>query len=105
MLFLGKFDGGLTRATLASVLGTTKKDFRHLSVMADTGNSGSVYLGGSDVTGVPANEKLKLAAGITMNLGPIGTERPFVVDTEALYVVGSAASQVLWVVAIVDDAT
>lgn len=105
MLLLGKFDGGATPATLASVLGSTKKNFRQFDLYCDPDNTGSVYLGGSDVTSVPANEHLKLGKGVTLNLGPKGSERPFVIDTETWYVVGSAASQVLYVIALADDDT
>lgn len=102
-LVLGKFDGGTTRAKLSAVLGVSAKQFRQLTLYADPDNSGSLYFGGVTVTSVPANEKLKLKAGISMNLGPNDCDRPFVVDTDSIYVVGSAASQVLWIIANTDD--
>ncbi len=105
-LVLAKFDGGTTPASLASILGTgVKKHFRQFVIWADPDNSGSVYLGGSDVTSAPTNEHLKLKADKSLNLGPSDAQRPFVVDTEHWYVVGSAASQVLWVIVNTDDST
>jgi hypothetical protein len=102
-LFLGKFNGGTTRAKLSAVLGTSEKSFRQFTIYADAGNTGSVYIGPSTVTSVPANERLKLAAGVSMNLGPQSGDRPFVVDTEEWYVVGSAAGQVLFIQDVTDD--
>lgn len=102
-LVMGKFDGGITAASLWSILGIEKKQFRHFMLYADPDNSGSVYIGHSNVTSAPANEHFKLKAGVTLNLGPSDAQRPFVVDTEYWYVVGSGASQVLWVVANTDD--
>jgi len=102
-LQLGKFDGGTTRAKLSAVLGVTGKQFCQFTLYADPDNSGSLYIGGVDVTNVPANEHLKLKAGVILNLGPVSGDRPFVVDTDHWYVVGSAASQVLWIVANTDD--
>lgn len=102
-LVLGKFDGGTTRAKLSAVLGVSTKQFRQFTLYADPDNSGSLYFGGATVTSVPANEDLRLKAGISMNLGPSANDRPFVVDTDSIYVVGSAASQVLWIVANTDD--
>lgn len=99
----GKFNGGTTPAKLSSILGTTSKQFRQFTLYADPDNTGTVYYGRSNVTSVPANELGKLKAGISINLGPQDSERPFVVDTESLYVVGSAASQVLWVIANTED--
>lgn len=102
-LVLGKFDGGTTRAKLSAVLGVSTKQFRQFTLFADPDNTGSLYFGGVGVTSVPANEKLKLKAGLSMNLGPQSNDRPFVVDTDTIYVVGSAASQVLWVIANTED--
>lgn len=102
-LVLGKFDGGTTRAKLSAVLGVSSKQFRQFTLYADPSNTGALYFGGVDVTSVPANEHLKLAAGVSVNLGPQSNDRPFVVDTDATYVVGSAASQVLWIIANTED--
>lgn len=102
-LFLGKFNNGATRQRLSAVLGTTQKTFRQFTLYADPDNGGTIYIGGVDVTSAPANEHLKLKAGISMNLGPQSDARPFIVDTEAWYVVGSGAGQVLWVIANTDD--
>ncbi len=102
-LILAKFDGGTTPAKLSAVLGVTKKHFRQFTLYADPANSGSVYIGGSDVTSAPANEHFRLAAGLSFNLGPQDAQRPFVVDTDTWYVVGSAASQILYVLANTDD--
>jgi hypothetical protein len=102
-LVLGKFNGGTTRAKLSAVLGVSTKQFRQFTLYADPDNTGSLYFGPVGVTSVPANEKLKLKAGISMNLGPQSDQRPFVVDTDSLYVVGSAASQTLWIIANTDD--
>lgn len=102
-LVMGKFNGGTTRAKLSAVLGVNAKQFRQFTLYADPDNSGSVYLGGVDVTQVPANEHLRLKAGVSMNLGPDGANYPFVVDTDTWYVIGSAASQILYMVANTDD--
>ncbi len=102
-LVLGKFNGGTTRAKLSAILGVNAKQFRQLTLYADPDNSGSVYLGPVTVTSVPANETGRLKAGVSLNLGPQNSDRPFVVDTDRTYVVGSAASQVLWVIANTDD--
>lgn len=103
MLVLGKFNGGATRSKLSDVLGTTAKQYRQFTVWADAGNTGSVHLGPSTVAAAGTDAKLTLAAGQSVNLGPQGSDRPFVVDVERLYCVGSAASQVLYVIANVDD--
>lgn len=105
MLVLGKFNGGTTRAKLSDVLGTTRKNFRQFTLYADPANTGNLYFGPSTVTDVPANEELKLAAGLSINLGPQSGAWPFFVDTESLYVVGSAAGQILYIIAQVDDGT
>jgi hypothetical protein len=101
-LVLGKFKSA-TRVKLSDTLGITAKQFRQFVLYADPANGGSVYAGGSTVTGVPANEKLRLAAGASLNLGPDNADRPFVVDIEALYLIGSDANQICYVIANTDD--
>lgn len=101
-LVLGKFNGGTTRAKLSAVLGVSGKQFRQFTLYAAPGNTGTVRFGTVTVTDV-ANEKLALAAGTSMNLGPNDSDRPFVVDTDSIYVVGSAAAQVLYVIANTED--
>ncbi len=103
-LILAKFNSGLTRSKLSAVLGTTRKQFRQFVLYTDPDNTGSVYLGPSTVTGVPANETFRLIKDKSLNLGPQDAGYPFVVDTEALYCVGSAADQILYVIANTDDA-
>ena len=102
-LKLGAFDGGTMRASLASVLGISAKQFRQFMLYADPDNTGNIFLGDVTVTSAGANRTLKIPPGISINLGPDGADRPFVVDTDALYCVGSAAAQVLFVIANTDD--
>lgn len=102
-VILGKFNGGTNRASLASVLGQASKRFRQFSLYADPANGGSVYVGGVDVTSAPLNDHLRIAAGASINLGPQSNDRPFIVDTESWYVVGSAAGQILYLIANTDD--
>jgi hypothetical protein len=102
-LILAKFNGGTTRAKLSAILGVSTKQFRQFTLYADPDNSGSVYLGPATVTSVPANETGRLKAGVSINLGPQDCDRPFVVDTDRLYAVGSAASQVLYLIVNTDD--
>ena len=102
-LVLGKFNGGTTRSKLSAVLGVNSKQFRQFTLYSDPDNTGALYFGTVTVTSVPANELLKLKAGVTLNLGPDSGQYPFTVDTDKFYVVGSAASQVLWIVANTDD--
>lgn len=103
-LILKKYTGGAVEQ-LSAVLGTGKKQFRQFSMFADSGNgAGGVYVGPSTVTNAPANEVLSLAAGVSLNLSPQLAERPFVVDTDELYVVGANAGDILWLQAVTDDA-
>lgn len=106
-LVLGKFNNGATRQKLSAVPSTpgslAGKQYRQFVLWADPDNTGTVYLGGVTVTGVPANEFMKLKAGASINLGPDGSDRPFVVDTDSIYVVGSGVSQILWIIAQHDD--
>lgn len=105
MLILGKAKSA-TAVTFASVLGTgVGKRFRQFTLYADPDNAGSCYFGGSNVTGVPANEKLKLKAGLSMNLGPESGARPFTVDLDSLYFVGSDANQICYFIVETDDGT
>lgn len=92
-----------TAVKLATTLGHARKHFRQFTLYADPANTGSIYLGLANVTGVPANELLKIAAGVSVNLGPQNNERPFVVDTDRHYLVGSDANQICWVVVNTDD--
>lgn len=94
---LGKFKSA-TAVKASAVLGVPGKQFRQFILYADPNNTGSIYAGESDVTGVPANEKLRLAAGVSVNLGPGGRDW-FVVDTDQLYLVGSDADQVCYIIA------
>ena len=97
------FDGGATAASFAATLGNAKKQFRQFTIYADPDNSGDLYFGLSTVTGVPANQLFHLKAGLSMNLGPQDSERPFIVDTSRWYVVGSAASQKCYFIVNTDD--
>lgn len=97
---INKFNGGTTSAKVSAVLGHTKKRFKQFSYWADPDNSGRVRLGGSDVTDV-ANDDQSLEAGRSVTFGPFN--EPFVLDTESLYVVGSAAGQICYFAAVPVD--
>lgn len=92
-----------TAVKLSAALGIDHKQFRQFIVWADDDNTGNIYIGKSNVTGVPANELMKLKPTKSVNFGPVSCERPFVVDTDRWYAVGSDANQVLWIQALVED--
>lgn len=87
----GLFDGGTTRAKVSTVISHTKQDFYELELYADADNTGSVYWGPVTVASTGANAYGELKAGYTKRWYVGGA--PFRIDTTALYVVGSAASQ------------
>lgn len=89
---------GTTAAKLSAVLGSSGKQFRQFTVYADPDNAAAAYLGPSTVTSVGANRVTKLKPGISISLGPQSNDRPFVVDTDALYVVAAAAEDVYFIV-------
>jgi hypothetical protein len=98
----GKFNGGTTRAKTSTVVSYTRQDLFELEFVADPANSGSVYLGPVtvDLNGVDAT--MRLVAGASKRFGPYHAGS-FQVELEALYVVGSAASQICYINAITAD--
>jgi hypothetical protein len=89
---------GTTPAKLSAVLGTSLKHFRQFTVYADPDNAAAAYLGPSTVTSVGANSVTKVKPGISISLGPQSDARPFIVDTDRLYVVAAAAESVYFIV-------
>lgn len=89
---------GSTRAKLSAVLGTSLKHFRQFTVYADADNAAAAYLGPVTVTSTGTDHVTKIKPGISISLGPQSNERPFVVDTERLYVVAAAAENVYFIV-------
>jgi hypothetical protein len=98
----GKFDGGTTRAKTSTVISLTRQDLFEIEFVADPDNSGKVYLGPVtvDLNGVDAY--IQLNAGASKRFGPYN-QGSFQMDLEALYIVGSAASQICCVTAITAD--
>jgi len=95
----GTFNGGASRAKLSSVIGHTRQDFFEVEVIADPANTGSVYLGPVTVTTAGVDATLRLVAGASKRYGPYN-QGSFQMDLSALYAVGSAAAQLLYVHAI-----
>lgn len=95
----GKFNGGTTRAKVSTVIGHTRQDFFEVEFVADPGNSGNVFLGPVTVDLAGVDATMKLVAGASKRFGPYH-KGSFRMDLAALYVVGSAASQVCYVNAI-----
>jgi hypothetical protein len=95
----GQFNGGTTRAKVSTVIGYTRQDLFEIEFVADPENTGKVYLGPVtvDLNGVAAT--MQLNAGASKRFGPYN-QGSFRMDLTALYVVGSAASQVCYVNAI-----
>lgn len=92
---LGTFDGGATRAKVSAVASHTRQDFYEVELTADPDNTGLVYGGPVTVTTGAVDAVFALKAGMSWRLFMGGT--PFRFNPEALYVVGSAASQKLYV--------
>jgi len=95
----GQFNGGTTRAKVSTVISYTRQDLFEIEFVADPDNSGKVYLGPVtvDLNGVAAT--MQLNAGASKRFGPYH-QGSFQMDLAALYIVGSAASQVCYVNAI-----
>ena len=96
----GKFDGGTTRAKLSTVISHTKQDLLELEIVADPDNTGQLYLGPVTVTQAGVDAIIQLNAGYSKRWAP-GV--PFRIDLTALYIVGSAASQVGYITALTAD--
>ena len=97
----GLFDGGTTRAKVSTVISHTRVDWLELELYADPDNSGIAYWGPVTITdaGVAAYGELK--AGYTKRWYCGGA--PFKLDPTTLYVVGSAASQRVYINGITAD--
>ena len=91
---LATFNGGQTRAKLSTVLSYTKQDFDEIELVADGDNTGIVHLGPVTVADVGTDSCLALKSGQSLRIAP---GHPFVFNLEAIYAVGSAASQKLYV--------
>jgi hypothetical protein len=98
----GRFNGGTTRAKVSTVISHTRQDLFEIEFVADPTNTGSVYLGPVTVDLSGTDAYMKLIAGAAKRFGPYN-QGSFQIDLEALYVVGSAASQVCYVNAITAD--
>lgn len=98
----GKFNGGTTRAKVSTVISFTGTDLFEIEFVADPSNTGSVYLGPVTVDLAGVDATMKLVAGASKRFGPYH-KGSFRMDLTALYVVGSAASQVCYVNAITAD--
>lgn len=94
---LGTFNGGTTRAKLSAVLSHTQQDFYEIEVVADQDNTGTVYGGPVTVTDAGVDAVFALKQGQSWRIAP---GSPFLMNLENLYVVGSAASQKLYVKAV-----
>ncbi len=95
----GQFNGGATRAKLSTVISHTRQDFFEVEVIADPDNTGELYLGPVTVDSSGTDAVLKLKANASKRWGPFHAGS-FQMDLGALYVVGSAASQIAYVHAI-----
>lgn len=82
--------------TTTQGLGTvlTRRDVRQVDIKANSGNSGVVYIGGSDVTSAGANAFLALEAGAAWS-AKISDIEEFKIDWSQLYVVGSSAADIV----------
>ena len=81
-----------TTQGLGSVI--TRRDVRQVDIKANSGNSGIVYIGKSDVTSAGANAILALEAGAQWS-AVISDIEEFKVDWDSLYVVGSSAADLV----------
>lgn len=84
----GQYTVTASAVTLTSALGLSSGVYcSNIDVKAPSGNSGSVYLGGSTVTNVPANARVEIAPG---EAWASGVTAPHLVHTDNLYIVGTA---------------
>lgn len=90
-VFFKQYTVTATAATLTSALGLSDaKGIRQLDVKAAVANAGSVFLGASNVTNVPANAGVALSPGQSYAIH----DRPAALDavsTDDVYIVGTAA--------------
>ena len=78
-----------TAATLTSILSLTDdRRFQQIDFFNDNGSTGSVYLGASTVTNVPANAFVEMQPGKGYSIGPLASG---FVHSDSVYVVGTAA--------------
>jgi len=97
MLLLKKHTGN-TPTKISAVLGTSQKQFRQFTVVGDPDSAGDAFLGPSTVVAAGTNHTFRIKPAGSFNLGPAGTDRPFVFDTDTNYVVAQAAENVYFVV-------
>ena len=82
--------------TTTQGLGTViaRRDLRQVDIKANAGNSGTVYVGGTDVTSAGANAYIALEAGAQWS-AQISDIEEFKIDWAKLYVVGSSAADLV----------
>lgn len=84
----GQYTVTASAVSLTTALGMSSGTYcSNIDVKAPSGNAGSIYLGGSNVTNVPANARVEIAPGEAWASGPVG---PHLVHTDHLYIVGTA---------------
>jgi len=98
MALILKKHTGDTAAQVSAVLGVSTKQFRQFTVYASPDNAAMAYLGPSTVQDDGTAHDLGINTGLSINLGPQDSERPFVVDTDRLYVVAAAGEIVYFIV-------
>lgn len=59
----------------------------NIDIRASRANAGTVYIGPSTVTNVPANARVAIAAGEYWSSGPTSQH---IINTDELYIVGTA---------------
>lgn len=89
----GQYAVTATAATLSSALGITdvgKKHARQLDVKNAAGNTGKIFLGGSNVTAVPANAWVELTENQGYEAGPFDGNY---INLDNIYIIGSVATE------------
>ena len=85
----GQYTLTATAATLTSALGLSAKLFvKNIDVTAKSTNAGNIYLGGSNVTNVPANARAEVTTTKSWSVGPYDGN---FVSTDDVYIVGTAS--------------
>lgn len=77
-----------TAASLDDILGNPDEEsFQQIDFYNDADSTGNVYIGGTNVTAVPANAYVAIVPGKAWSIGPLGKGS---VRSKAIYVIGTA---------------
>lgn len=84
----GQYTVTATATKLTTALGLSAGVYcSNIDIKCPIGNTGSVYLGPSTVTNVPAFARVQIAPAESWSSGPTGIH---IINTEELYIVGTA---------------